>query len=312
MGERFSQLPLPAAHLVVDIRGGSDRRSIDWLQVELTDLASEMQSLNVPRWRAVNEFLSFLRLSPDVQGSREDAVQMKKDRLVQEIEHVRESRARAMQEDSQAGHAGHSSDTRVRVLFLVDLIFPASLSCALLWAKHLKNHYGKHMQSARHGGLCIAVVCLGNVEEEGRPEFLRQELGRYQAGIYLDTLIFSENCYQSPPLEERAQGWLAAQLLYALLLFFSPSFTFFSPEPAAPLSGSEEGPQPAIWPGQIYLVHVAALEDTARWGRHWLNHGLAQALIETLCLPHDLSEQEKIQAADLGISWFRDWLGRLL
>jgi len=340
--ERFSQLPLPAAHLVVDIREGSDRRSIDWLQVELADLASEMQSCNVARWRAVNEFLAFLRLAPDMRATLEDAAKpidtsaaqrqleqlqaceqehnswqrtrtfvQQRDQLMQEIERVRASRARALQEDSRTASAGRSSEMQVRVVFLVDLACPASFSCALWWARHLKDISLRQMRSARYAGLCIAVVCLGNSEEEGRPELVRRELDRHQAATYLDTLIFSENCCQRPPLEERAQARLAAQLLYALLFFVSPSFTFFSPEPSAPLPASQQETPSAIWPGQTYLIHLAALEDTASWGRRWLNHRLAQALVETLCLPAELDELEMRQAADLGINWFHDWLGRL-
>lgn len=340
--ERFSQIPVPAAHLVVDIREGSDRRSIDWLQVELADLASEMQSCSVPRWRAVNEFLAFLRLAPDLQDSLEDAARLTegsavsqqlaqlqtsgqkhdcwqkrktfaqhRDQVLQEIERVRANWSRAMQEGSPTGTATRSSDTRVRVVFLVDLACPASFSCALLWARHLKDYSIRQRRPARHAGLCVAVVCLGNSEEEGRPEFVRRELGRHRAVTYLDTLIFSENCCQYPPLEERAQARLAAQLLYALLFFASPSFTFFAPATPTPLPANHQEVPATIWPGQTYLVHLAALEDTASWGRRWLNHGLAQALVETLCLPTEPDELEMRQAADLGINWFRDWLRRL-
>src|SRR5437868_7921705 len=58
------QLPLPAAHLVLDIRGVSDDRVLEWLQVEIADLASEMKSYNVYHWRYLTDFLSFMRIDP--------------------------------------------------------------------------------------------------------------------------------------------------------------------------------------------------------------------------------------------------------
>jgi hypothetical protein len=330
---------LPAAHLIVDIRNVSDQRCIDWLRIELEDLANETKSLAVPRWQAVGDCLSFLHLPPDAGSgyfpeddgepeevtaaslllrrqqscSQEDAgpdrqrptFVHQRDKLVQEIERLRGNRARAMQEgEMEQPLRGH--DTRVRVLFLVDLNCQEALSSALLWAKHLKNHYRRRAQPGRRPGLCVALVCLGNVEERGNLGLLIQELGNHQACTYLDSLILSENFCHRPPLAGRAQACIAAQLLYALLMFFSPSFTFFLSDPAIPPSADAE-----VWPAQTYLVHIAALEYSARWGRHWLNNGLAQALVDTLHPRAAPSEPERIQAADLGIDWFGAWWGRL-
>lgn len=342
--ERFNRLPLPAAHLVVDIRGASERGSIDWLRVELEDLGNEMKSLAVPRWRAVSKFLSFLRLPPnagsgffpddDGEPEEETAAALflerqqsggqesgrsaqeelpfirQKEKLVQTIEQVAEQRARAMQEVREPERQVRGPDARVRVLFLVDLACQESLISALLWAKHLKNHYRKQRQPGGRPELCVALVCLGDREERGKLGLLLQELDRHQAHIFLDTLILSENYRQCPPGAERAQAHIAAQLLYALLLFFSPTFTFFSTDPSAPLWHDSQGSL-AVWPAQTYVVHIAALEYSARWGRRWLNHGLARTLIDLLHPQTALPTRERIEAADLGISWFRDWLGRL-
>lgn len=346
MLERFNRLPLPAAHLVVDIRGGNDRRSIDWLRVELEDLVNEAQSFDVPRWHAVSEFLAFLRLAPDVQsgvfpedGEERDQTSAaalvlnhqqfsapedpragargvspfarQRDELVQTIERLRDSRARVMQEVSRTWHLARGTDARVRVLFLVDLACPQSLSCALFWARHLTEQDRARVRPGHRPGLCVALICLGNIEEEGRPGLLIQELSRHHARTYLDTLILSDNCRHRPPGGGLAQACIGAHLVYALLMSCAPSFPVFSQDPSAPLPADEGEQQSPVWPVQTYFVHIAVLEYSARWGRRWLNTGLAQALIETLCPQAEPCEQERIQAADSGIKWFRHWLERL-
>ncbi|HLH61291.1 MAG TPA: hypothetical protein VKV20_06355 [Ktedonobacteraceae bacterium] len=63
--QQRSQLPLPAAHVVIDMRGISDDRALEWLQVEITDLANEMKSREVYHWRHLMDFLSFMRINPN-------------------------------------------------------------------------------------------------------------------------------------------------------------------------------------------------------------------------------------------------------
>src|SRR5436309_1718695 len=54
-----SLLPLPSAALVIDMREGSDDEVVEWLKIEIADLASEMKTYNVHHWRYLTEFLSF-------------------------------------------------------------------------------------------------------------------------------------------------------------------------------------------------------------------------------------------------------------
>lgn len=334
--ERYNRLPLPAAHLVVDVRGTGDRRSTDWLQMELEDFAQEMASFEVPRWHNVRKFLSFLHLPPHAQNDffPQDEVQMEeasassrfleqqstqgqeedgtdfvqeiatfaqeKKRLVEEIDSIRGYRLSAMQETSKTGRPASGLDARVRVLFLVDLVYPESLSCARQWAKQLKNHF--RQRPGHQAELCIALVCLGNVAEKGKLGLLLDELSQHQARTHLDALILCENYLSRPPLEGPAPAHIAAHLLYALLMFFSSSFTFFPTATPAPL---------ASWPVPAYRVHIVALEYSARWGRRWLNNSLVRALINTLCPEAALSAQERRDAADQGIDWFHDWWKRL-
>src|SRR5579885_847804 len=61
-----SQMALPSAAFVVDVRGISDDNVIKWLKMEITDLAGEMKSYDVYHWRNLTEFLSF-RTAPLVR-----------------------------------------------------------------------------------------------------------------------------------------------------------------------------------------------------------------------------------------------------
>src|SRR5579884_3259374 len=68
MLQERGQLPLPAAALVIDMRGINHDSVIEWLRVEIEDLASEMKTHNIYHWRYLTEFLSFLRIQPDQEN----------------------------------------------------------------------------------------------------------------------------------------------------------------------------------------------------------------------------------------------------
>jgi len=62
--EQRGLLPLPAAALVIDIRGVNDDEVVERLNIEIADLASEMKTYNVFHWRFLTDFLSFIRVAP--------------------------------------------------------------------------------------------------------------------------------------------------------------------------------------------------------------------------------------------------------
>src|SRR5579864_4312936 len=61
------QLPLPAAHVIIDIRGISDDQAMEWLEAEIADLSGEMKSREVYHWRNLTEFISFRHIIPSVK-----------------------------------------------------------------------------------------------------------------------------------------------------------------------------------------------------------------------------------------------------
>src|SRR2546427_2296625 len=56
-------LPLPSAALVIDLRGTQDG-VIERLNIEIADLASEMQLYEVHHWRRLTDLLHFREIEP--------------------------------------------------------------------------------------------------------------------------------------------------------------------------------------------------------------------------------------------------------
>ena len=358
------QLPLPAAHVVLDMRGISDDRVMEWLQVEVADLASEMKSHDVYHWRYLTDFLSFMRLNPlredresrarnngypddeamyglmgqvhaagpeqtifyeDLRGSDDtenmpfDLFEQKIDELIQEINRVRNNRIAAVKDLNKAAIPGRSSrDSTVRVIFLTDIDHPESLTSAALYAERLKNYYRKLERPGHQPMLNTTVFCLGNSGEIGPPTALIQGLARKNSWDHLDSLILSENYREDAALiSGTAQAYIAELLLYVLLII--PPLPVSSlvagmdanPAPRTNGNGEQKKGQSLSLPVHTYVVGLAALEYSARWGRRWLNFGLAKDLIDILAQKSASSGKEKATLADIATNWFYDWRHRV-
>jgi len=61
---RQELLPLPAAALVIDLRGFDDDETIERLKIEIADLTNEMRTEEIYHWRYLSDFLSFWSRHP--------------------------------------------------------------------------------------------------------------------------------------------------------------------------------------------------------------------------------------------------------
>lgn len=356
-------LPLPAAALVIDIRGVSDDNVIEWLKAEMADLALEMKVNNIFHWRFLMDFLSFRAISPDMEdfqqasssdedfeeGDEEDeglvgpmgqvhtvkgaasfssingqtsslagvapfnTFEQKVDELCQEIDRLRTNRTRAVADLNKAGIPGHSTkDATVRVIFLTDANRPASLKSAALYAQTLKDHSRKLKKSGHQEFINTTVLCLGNTGMSGPPRALIEGLTRNKSWSHLDTLIVSENYREDGAfIAGTTQAYLAEMLLYVLLII--PPFAIGSqPQDMSANNGTEVlKEQESSLPLHTYVVGLAALEHSARWGKRWLNFGLAKEVIEILQEKPVDSNKEKKRHEGSAEDWFQNWRSRV-
>ncbi len=336
--ERFSELSLPAAHLVIDMRGVDNGRALDWLRVEIADLANEMQSTQVQRWRYLQNFLSFKQIDPLTQHAapastlddelaelsaeytpstqklnREINVSAATDassralflqkttELIREIDRIRTNRIVAMQDITNEKHLERSSrETVVRVIFLVDFALPASLTSAALYAEHLKHYYRKLERPGQLPLLNTLVLCLGVATPS-----VYKELCRNNRWDHLDTLILSENPQADATLSDsHSQEYLAESLLFVLvmlpLLPVSPLISAKSPVEA-------QREQETALPLHTYTINLAVLEYSARWGKRWLNFSLAHTFVDLLRQKLSHPEMERLRLTDLATNWFQNW-----
>ncbi|HZU66829.1 MAG TPA: hypothetical protein VFA09_06090 [Ktedonobacteraceae bacterium] len=360
--QQRSQLPLPAAHVVIDMRGISDDRALEWLQVEITDLANEMKSREVYHWRHLIDFLSFMRINPNtshpagpkqesstngnssmtglvglVHSTNPDDMLFSEDvrdpgnaesmpfnlfeqnmnELILEIDRVRTNRIAAVKDLNPAAIPGRSTrDSTVRVVFLTDVDHPESLTSAALYADHLKHYACKFDRPGHQPLLSTTVVCLGNTGEAGPPTALIQGLSLNNSWDHIDSLILSENYREDAALiSGTAQAYIAELMLYTLLIV--PPFPVSETSSngyAGPASQPVESPdakQQLGLPPNTYVVGLAALEYSARWGRRWLNFGLARDGMNALRERPANPGREKITLADIATNWFMGWRQRV-
>lgn len=355
-----SQLPLPAATLVIDMRGLDDK-VIDWLRIEVADLAGEMKSYDIHHWRYLTEFLSFMRLAPlreeetghkgygqnnhtaptapafglmgevhpvePQNGLLFDNLRVPLDAgdipfnlfeqtistLIMEIDRLRNNRIAALKDLNRAAIPGQSSaDATVRVIFLTDIEIPETLSSAALYAERLKTYYRRFERPGHQSMLNTSVVCLSNSGESGPPALLIKRLLRKQSWSHLDSLILTENySEEAARIAGSLQAYVAELMLYVLLLI-PPFGTATDDQQEEPANGDQKnGEQKIALPLHTYIVGLAAIEYSARWGKRWLNFGLARDVVNLLRQRPANASREKLAQADIVSIWFHDWCERV-
>lgn len=239
------------------------------------------------------------------------------DELIQEIDRLRNNRIVAVADLNKAGIPGRSSrDATVRVIFLTDVSRPDSLTSAALYAEQLKAHYRKYERQGHQALINTTALCLSNPGEAGPPNTLLLGLMRNNSWDHLDTLILSENYREDAArIAGTMQAYLAELLLYVLLIV--PPFNVNSATPATSSSSNGQNANGATQgrlvrlPPQTYVVGLAALEYSARWGRRWLSFGLAKEAIDVLRQKPADGNKEKIRLAEIASAWFKDWRNRV-
>ena len=232
------------------------------------------------------------------------------DRMIQEADRIRNNHIVAVTDLDKAGTAERSvKDATVRVIFLTDVERPASLCTAASYAAHLKEYYGKRERAGHQPLISTTVLCMNNSGEAAPPRELIQGLLWEEDWDHLDSLILNEKYRQDAALIGGSmQAYLAELLLYVLLIV--PPLNVGSPAPGGEVptaSPHDTNERRISLPASTYLVGLAAMEHSARWGRRFMNYGLVKQAIEKL-QDNDFEDEAECRAAKRAAdTWLSDW-----
>ncbi len=245
-----------------------------------------------------------------------DVFQQRIEEITQEIDRIRNNRIAAVADLNKAGVAGRSvRDATVRIIFLSDAGHRESLVSAATYAAHVKQHFKKLEREGHQAMVSVTIVCLDNSAEAGPPVDLIQGLRWENKWDHIDSLILSEKYSDNSALIAGAmQTYLAELLLYVLLII--PPLRVNSPGPADTSSTlllrakTGENQPKGEWvtlPTHSYLIGLAAVEHSARWGRRWLNYGLVTQAVEVLQDRATEDDLERRRIKNLVETWLSDW-----
>jgi hypothetical protein len=235
--------------------------------------------------------------------------------LAQEINRIRNNRIAAVADLNKSGIPGRSTrDATVRVIFLTEAENPESLVSVAHYTAKLKEHFGKLERGGHQPMVSTTVLCLNNSGEAGPPTDLIQGLRWNDDWKHIDSLLISEQFREDAALIEGAmQTYLAELLLYVLLII--PPLTVDSlpddeHQPVALLEDAGIAAPNGKWihlPASSYLVGMAAIEHSARWGRRWINYGIAARAIEILQNREAEDDLARRRIRNVVDAWLRNW-----
>ncbi len=246
-----------------------------------------------------------------------DVFQQHIEELAYEVDRIRTNRIVAVADLNKSGIAGRSvKDATVRIIFLTEAGNRESLITAAAYSAQLKEHFRKLEREGHQPMVSTTVVCLNNSGEAGPPEELIQGLRWKGDWKHIDSLLISEQYREDAALIAGAmQTYLAELLLYVLLIIpplrvnTSSSMQEIDTVLQIENQGSTNQPK-GTWitlPQTTYLVGMAAIEHSVRWGRRWLNYGMVTKAIEVLQNRDMDDDLERRRIRSVADTWLGDW-----
>jgi hypothetical protein len=255
-------------------------------------------------------------------GKPSDVFQQHIEELIQETNRVRNNRIAAVNDLNKAGIPGRNMpDATTRVIFLTEANNRESLSSASAYAAKLKEHFVKLERKHHQHLISTTVMCLNASGEEGPPSDLIYGLlwnGKWE---HIDSILLSEQYREDAALIEGAmQAYLAELLLYVLLII--PPLTLSVSAPAeeepqsVPLLEAPDGSAPlkGNWvhlPDATYLVGLATIEHSTRWGRRWINYSLVNQATKLLMDRAPGEDLERKRQRNIVDTWLKNWFQRI-
>jgi Viral BACON domain len=249
------------------------------------------------------------------RGGSPDNFQKDIDSIVNEIDRIRTNLISSIGELNAEGIPGYKDPT-VRVLFLTDATSRESLASAAIYAAHLKEYFQKQVRPGRQSLLNTSVLCLNHSSEAGPPRDLIDCLCLNGNWEHIDALIISEKYREDAAMITPAtQAYIAELLLYTLLITSPLGSDIPAPEIKVPAQqhngtgGNVKGRWLSL-PPETYVVGLAAIEYSARWGSRWLNYGLIAKTVEVL--QDKSAEVDEEKGTKISVkNWLSDWRAQI-
>lgn len=238
-----------------------------------------------------------------------DILKQYTDKIVNEADRLRNNRTVALG-DLHAELAGPSMrDKTVRIILVVDAEQPDSLASAAAIAEHMRQFHAQRQRSQHDMMLNLTVLCLNASGTTGSDEL--SELLWDDRWDHIDSLIINEHYRQDGVrIAGSIQTYLAELLLYVLLIVppVPVNAAQSQPVPAtsapSPAPGQSAAVKEIAFPANTFLVGLATMEHSARWGKHLLNFKVVERSIEVL--QHDC-EDERERTKNIARAWLARW-----
>lgn len=236
-----------------------------------------------------------------------DVLKQYAEKIIDEADRLRNNRTVAVS-DLDANLAGpNTRDKAVRIILVTDAEQPDSLASAAAYAEQMRQFRAQRQQQQQNMMLNVTVLCLNASGEAGSTEL--SELLWDDGWDHIDSLIISERYrHDGVRIAGSIQTYLAELLLYVLLIV-PPMPVSQSPIPAAVPATNQGGMgKEFFFPPNTFLVGLATMEHSARWGKHLLNFKVVERSIEVL---QQDREEERERTTNIVRNWLEGWRGKL-
>jgi hypothetical protein len=240
-----------------------------------------------------------------------DVLKQYADKIIDEADRLRNNRTVAIGDLDPNLNGPSMRDKTVRVILVTDAEQPDSLATAAAYAERLRQFRAQKQRANQEMMLNLTVLCLNASGNSGSDELC--ELLWDDRWDHIDSLIISERYrHDGVRIAGPIQTYLAELLLYVLLIVppvpvnLSQSPAITQPQPAPANQGATE--KAIAFPPSTFLVGLATMEHSARWGRHLLNFKVVERSIEVL---QQDREEERERTKNIARSWLDRWRGKL-
>ena len=230
---------------------------------------------------------------------------------------IRNARHNALSDLGKSGRLGKNKKyARTHAIFITDAADPASLKSASVFAAYLKQYYRDNLEHSGYEDVLItSVICMNHPNTADPPRLLINNLrwaNKKDDWEHINALIINE-AYRADAgwLDAETQSYLAELLLYTLLIV-EPLDLYRIPE--ANLNGSATTPDGEqdheirqLHP-RTFIFGLSTVEHSTRWGRLYLNTGLADQAMQTLYMQGGDSRAAIEQTAQ---EWLQSWMSEV-
>lgn len=234
-----------------------------------------------------------------------DILKQYTDKIIDEADRLRNNRTVAVSDLDVQVAGPNTRDKAVRIILVTDAQQPDSLASAAAYAEQMRQFRIHRHRQHQDMMLNVTVLCLNASGEPGSDEF--NALLWDENWNHIDSLIISERYrHDGVRIAGSIQTYLAELLLYVLLIV--PPLPVNQPQPAALAQGQRPAGDEFLFPPNTFLVGLATMEHSARWGKHLLNFKVVERSIEVL---QQDCEEERERTTNIVRNWFDTWRGTL-